>query len=88
MSFIDESGTTHKVKFVQRPLGIEFTNQAPIKASKVHAESPAADQNVQEGWQVSKIGDQDVRDNTNFREVMTYFHEGVIPLDDHGKKFM
>jgi len=76
-----------KVDFVERPLGIEFTNRAPIKVSKVYAASPAAVAGVREGWFVTRIGEADVKENSNFREVISFFKEGVQPLDDNGKQY-
>uniref|UniRef100_A0A7S4SSD0 Lipoyl-binding domain-containing protein n=1 Tax=Alexandrium monilatum TaxID=311494 RepID=A0A7S4SSD0_9DINO len=70
------------VEFRTRPIGIEFTNRAPIKVSKIYPGSPAQAYGVQEGMFVTRIGDADVNHNTNFREVISHFNEGVQPLDE------
>merc|ERR550532_3245988 len=69
------------VRFAERPLGIEFTNRAPIRVGRVCGSSPAERGGVREGWCVTRIGEADVRENTNFREVVGLFKEGVQPLD-------
>jgi len=81
------TGTPVRVAFVERPIGIEFTNRAPIKVSKVYGDSPAACLNVKEGWYLTKIGEADVTKSSNFTEVITLLKEGVCPLDDFGKEY-
>uniref|UniRef100_A0A7S1Q2G1 Uncharacterized protein n=1 Tax=Alexandrium catenella TaxID=2925 RepID=A0A7S1Q2G1_ALECA len=74
------------VKFVERPIGLEFTNLAPIQVGKVYEGSPA-DQKVEVGWFITKIGKADVHSSHDFREVMGNLKEGVQPLTDNGKKY-
>jgi len=81
------SGNPVSVPFVERPIGIEFTNRAPIKVSKVYGDSPAACAKVKEGWYLTKIGEADVTRSCNFSEVITLLKEGVTPLDDYGKDY-
>lgn len=77
-----EDKETHVYKFSNRPLGVEFTNMAPIQIDRVYEDSPAAAHNMELGWYLTKIGDRDVHENTNFREVLQYFKEGVQGLQD------
>mmetsp|Transcript_91654 Transcript_91654/g.285673 ORF Transcript_91654/g.285673 Transcript_91654/m.285673 type:complete len:1022 (-) Transcript_91654:447-3512(-) len=79
--------STHVIKFVERPIGLEFSNVAPIQVGKIYPDSPAARQGVEVGWFLTRIGEFDVHENHNFREVMKYFKEGVQPLDDSGKAY-
>lgn len=82
-----DGGVSKDAKFVERPIGIEFSNSAPIKVTTVYEGSPAAEQGITEGMTVTKIGEADVRDNTDFRKVMEIFYEGVQPLDHQGKTY-
>mmetsp|Transcript_91653 Transcript_91653/g.285664 ORF Transcript_91653/g.285664 Transcript_91653/m.285664 type:complete len:1020 (-) Transcript_91653:377-3436(-) len=82
-----DGSNTHVIKFVERPIGLEFSNVAPIQVGKIYPDSPAARQGVEVGWFLTRIGDFDVHENHNFREVMKYFKEGVQPLDDSGKAY-
>mmetsp|Transcript_19341 Transcript_19341/g.53157 ORF Transcript_19341/g.53157 Transcript_19341/m.53157 type:complete len:988 (-) Transcript_19341:55-3018(-) len=74
-----------ELKFLHRPLGLEFTNNAPIEIKKVHDASPAHHAGVQVGWLLTGVGDWDVHAQTNFRDVMKYFKEGVKPLEEQHK---
>jgi len=88
---IDGVATRKTLKFAQRPLGMEFSNNAPIHISKVYDGSPAAKLQETDGeidqWFIVKIGKEDVKDNTDFREVMKILREGVMALDDSGKEY-
>uniref|UniRef100_A0A7S4SQ79 Uncharacterized protein n=1 Tax=Alexandrium monilatum TaxID=311494 RepID=A0A7S4SQ79_9DINO len=81
----DPSSTV--ASFVERPIGLEFTNNAPIRVSKIHDNSPAQSEGVEVGWFVTKIGECDVHENHSFRDVMKILKEGVKPLDDLGRTY-
>jgi len=84
----DREGNERKtINFVERPIGIEFKNRAPIEVEKIFEGSPAAETGVQVGWDVIKIGEFEVQATTTFHEVMTAFKEGVTPLDDLGRTY-
>eukprot|EP00419_Tripos_fusus_P009861 CAMPEP_0172669604 /NCGR_PEP_ID=MMETSP1074-20121228/9787_1 /TAXON_ID=2916 /ORGANISM="Ceratium fusus, Strain PA161109" /LENGTH=774 /DNA_ID=CAMNT_0013486405 /DNA_START=16 /DNA_END=2340 /DNA_ORIENTATION=- len=74
-------------KFDEQPLGLEFTNQAPIKVSKVFKDSPAEQENVKVGWYIVQVGDMEVRRITNFKRVVGYLQEGVYPLAQGSKEY-
>jgi len=75
------------VKFLERPLGLVFSNHAPIQILKVMEDSPAYAAGIKEGWFLTGVGEYDVHNNSDFRDVMKHFKEGVKALDDSGKKF-
>uniref|UniRef100_A0A7S4W516 PDZ domain-containing protein n=1 Tax=Alexandrium monilatum TaxID=311494 RepID=A0A7S4W516_9DINO len=85
---LGESDSSKRVeKFVERPIGLEFLNVAPIRVGKIYPDSPAEMQGVQVGWVLTKIGERDVHENHDFREVMGVFKEGVEALDDKGRRY-
>jgi len=75
------------IEFVERPIGLEFTNVAPIEVRKIYDGSPAQRQGVELGWVLTKIGECDVHENHDFRQVMKVFKEGVDAIDDSGKRY-
>mmetsp|Transcript_19340 Transcript_19340/g.53153 ORF Transcript_19340/g.53153 Transcript_19340/m.53153 type:complete len:985 (-) Transcript_19340:334-3288(-) len=83
----DASAEEVTVKFVERPLGLEFSNHAPIEIKKVYEDSPAHAAGIDVGWLLTGIGEYDVHSNSNFRDVMKRFKEGVEAVDDSGKKY-
>jgi len=80
-------GRVEPKQFTEHPLGMEFTNEAPIKVSKVMEDSPAHREKVQAGWYIVRIGDMDVGRITNFKEVTGYLKEGVYPLSKGKAEF-
>lgn len=78
---------TQAFRFSDRPIGIDFSMRAPFKVTKVHEDSPAHQQGIQVGWQLTKIGDWEVENAGSAREVLTNFNEGVQALDCCGRNF-
>jgi len=72
-------------RFSDRPIGIDFSMRAPFKVTNVHEDSPAHQQGIEVGWQLTKIGNWEVENAVSAREVLTNFNEGVQALDCCGR---
>jgi len=68
--------------FQHKPIGIEFTNKAPITVKKVYENSPAASFKVQKQWVITRIGSQVKAQELDFAVLMRLLKEGVEPLGD------
>jgi len=93
LTFKDEEGNEFKRMFVEQRLGMLYsrgtpesvgTALSPIKVTGVRPMSPAALEGVKEGWYIVQIGDKEVEKNNpahDFKMVMGWLTEGVVPLD-------
>jgi len=68
--------------FQHKPIGIEFTNKAPITVKKVYENSPAASFKVQKQWVITRIGSQVKAQELDFAVLMRLLKEGVQPLGE------
>merc|ERR1712232_674199 len=88
LEFADpNSNNKQTVKFTEKPLGIQFSNKAPIKVDKVYDESPAKGLGVKEGWVVTKIAEVDIQGSDDFKDLRSKLGEGVKPLDYNNKTY-
>jgi len=74
-------GPPFVVTFVKKTIGIEFKQKAPVQIEKVDEDSPAKAKGISNGWYITKIGDQDVLKNHNYKQVVEMLREGLQPLD-------
>jgi len=68
--------------FAHKPIGIEFTNKAPITVKKVYENSPASNFKVQTQWVITRIGSQVKAQELDFAVLMRLLKEGVEPLGE------
>jgi len=87
INFQCPDGRVEPKQFTEHPLGVEFTNEAPIQVRKVLEDSPAHAQHVEVGWYIVRIGDMEVGRITNFKEVIGYLKEGVYPLTKGNREY-
>ncbi len=55
MLFHDPHKEARSIKFMSRPLGLDFVSAIPIVVGKVHHGSPAEELGVKEGWVLSEV---------------------------------
>jgi len=66
--------------FQSKPIGIEFTNRAPITVKKVYDTSAAASFQVQTQWVITRIGSQVKAQELDFSILMRLLKEGMESL--------
>lgn len=66
--------------FSYRPIGIIFNKKAPIELMDFHFNSYGETQGVQIGWVITRIGDEDVTEITEFPVVMQKLHDSLLPF--------
>mmetsp|Transcript_12728 Transcript_12728/g.22815 ORF Transcript_12728/g.22815 Transcript_12728/m.22815 type:complete len:654 (-) Transcript_12728:255-2216(-) len=59
IDFKTQTGDIKHFSFVERPLGILFTQHLPIKVDKFRPHSLAQRRGVQAGWEIMRIADED-----------------------------
>mmetsp|Transcript_111789 Transcript_111789/g.205119 ORF Transcript_111789/g.205119 Transcript_111789/m.205119 type:complete len:119 (-) Transcript_111789:122-478(-) len=69
IDFKSLNGQVKSFEFGEKPLGIMFTKQAPIKIEMFRHNSLAQQMGVQMGWEIVRIGDDDVRADYDFKHV-------------------
>mmetsp|Transcript_28356 Transcript_28356/g.65719 ORF Transcript_28356/g.65719 Transcript_28356/m.65719 type:complete len:750 (+) Transcript_28356:81-2330(+) len=69
MVFEDPAGQTHEKRFEYHPLGIQFSQRAPITVSGFKDHSYARTQGVQKGWKIVGIGQHDVHKDHSYEHV-------------------
>uniref|UniRef100_A0A7S1B1B5 Uncharacterized protein n=1 Tax=Noctiluca scintillans TaxID=2966 RepID=A0A7S1B1B5_NOCSC len=50
------SGTTARVTFSERPIGLKYTKSIPLTVTEVNTDSHAHDLGVQVGWKLKEVG--------------------------------
>lgn len=86
VEFRTPEGELRTFDFVHRPLGIKFTRHLPIKVEQFKANSYAQDMGVQTGWEITKIGPDDVTQDHSFSHVDHNLLEGLKYLPERPHK--
>merc|ERR1712032_1355943 len=83
LEFETRLGTTKTVYMSRGPLGVQFSKSAPITISSVKDSSHAQILGIEKGWLVTKIGDADVRHETNRNRLAELLRQGsrILPHD-------
>eukprot|EP00450_Noctiluca_scintillans_P040176 CAMPEP_0194480588 /NCGR_PEP_ID=MMETSP0253-20130528/3341_1 /TAXON_ID=2966 /ORGANISM="Noctiluca scintillans" /LENGTH=161 /DNA_ID=CAMNT_0039319989 /DNA_START=39 /DNA_END=524 /DNA_ORIENTATION=+ len=60
VSFEAPDGDMKLIQFSERPLGMKYSQSTPLTVTEVHSHSHAERRGVQVGWQLRKIGADDM----------------------------
>jgi len=80
IEFDTGTGEVRTILFREGPLGMAFFNKLPLCIEDFKSTSVAQEMGVQKGWTLVKIGDVDVRTQTQFQTVASYITEGISQL--------
>jgi len=80
IKFEDGAGQLHEKRFRYRPLGLEYTREAPIRVARFKEQSQAQRQGVQIGWKIVGINKRDVREDFSFSHVDQLILDGLDGL--------
>lgn len=69
IDFKTQEGQVKTFEFGEKPLGIMFTKQSPIRIEMFRHNSLAQQLGVQIGWEIVRIGDDDLRPEYDFKRV-------------------
>merc|ERR1712113_133812 len=80
MDFSNSAGETTSVYFKEGPLGMAFFNKLPLIIEDFKPGSVAQEMGVKQGWALTRVGDMDVRTETQFEKVVGYISDGIGQL--------
>lgn len=80
MDFETSEGVVRTVYIEEGPLGISFLNSLPIVVDGFKPGSTARELGVERGWALTRIGDMDLRGETDLHTVLSYVIDGVGQL--------